>query len=215
MIYNAHEDWSFIKEKYKEYRRLTVRECARIQTFPDTFEIDCHNIIDAYKMIGNAVPVRMAEILAVSIKEAIEKATVERMQQRGDIKPDDRVLVGFYKGYQHWKIITHQGFYYVRADGREGAMSIEELHPLPRLLLLHSNERMQLYELTDIEPRYYGKDYIQRLGFKPSGEMYIGVGFDLSSKYKLKDIGIDKKKIVFKERFAPYIITFEKLISKK
>jgi hypothetical protein len=45
--------------------------------------------------------------------------------------------------------------------------------------------------------------------------MYIGVGFDLSSKYKLKDIGIDKKKIVFKERFAPYIITFEKLISKK
>lgn len=59
------------------------------------------------------------------------------------------------------------GNYYVRADGRKGAMSIEDLMPLPRLLLLHSNDRMQLYEMTDIEPRYYGKDYIQRLGFEP------------------------------------------------
>ena len=215
MIYNAHEDWSFIKGKYREYRRLTVRECARIQTFPDNFEIDCPNIIDTYKMIGNAVPVRMAEILATSIKEAIEKATSERKQQRGDIKPEDRVLVGFYKGYPHWKIITHQGFYYVRADGRKGAMSIEDLMPLPRLLLLHSNDRMQLYEMTDIEPRYYGKDYIQRLGFEPSGETYIGVGFDASSKYKLKEVAIDKDNIKLKERFAPYVTTFGELINKK
>jgi DNA (cytosine-5)-methyltransferase 1 len=215
MIYNAHEDWSFIKGRYREYRRLTVRECARIQTFPDNFEIDCTNIIDAYKMIGNAVPVRMAEILATSIKEAIEKATYIRKQQRGDIKPEDRVLVGFYKGYPHWKIITHQGFYYVRADGREGAMSIKDLQPLPRLLLLHSNDRMQLYEVTDIEPRYYGKDYIQRLGFEPSGETYIGVGFDASSKYKLKEVGIDKDKINIQERFAPYITTYKELISTK
>ena len=166
-------------------------------------------------MIGNAVPVRMAEILATSIKEAIEKVTSERKQQRGDIKPEDRVLVGFYKGYPHWKIITHQGFYYVRADGRKGAMSIEDLLPLPRLLLLHSNGRMQLYEMTDVEPRYYGKDYIQRLGFKPSGETYIGVGFDASSKYKLKDVHIDKDKINYKERFAPYITTYKELISTK
>jgi hypothetical protein len=25
---------------------------------------------------------------------------------------------------------------------------------------------MQLYEMTDIEPRYYGKDYVLRLGFE-------------------------------------------------
>ena len=215
MIYNAHENWSIIKGKYREYRRLTVRECARIQTFPDDFEIDCPNIIDAYKMIGNAVPVRMAEILATSIRKAIEKATSERKQQRGDIKPEDRVLVGFYKGYPHWKIITHQGFYYVRADGRKGAMSIEDLMPLPRLLLLHSNDRMQLYEMTDIEPRYYGKDYIQRLGFETSGETYIGLGFDTSSKYILKEVGIDKNNIKLREHFAPYITTFKELISIK
>lgn len=56
MIYHGHEDWSFIKEQITEYRRLTVRECARIQTFPDSFEFECQNILDAYKMIGNAVP---------------------------------------------------------------------------------------------------------------------------------------------------------------
>jgi hypothetical protein len=166
-------------------------------------------------MIGNAVPVRMAEILAISIKEAIEKASSERKQHRGDIKPEDRVLVGFYKGYPHLKIITHQGFYYVRADGRKGAMSIEDLQPLPRLLLLHSNDRIQLYEMTDIEPRYYGKEYIQRLGFEPSGDTYIGLGFDTSSKYKLKDVGIDKARIKFMKRFAPYITTIVKLTSKK
>ena len=215
MIYNAHEDWSFIKGKCREYRRLTVRECARIQTFPDSFEIDCPNIIDAYKMIGNAVPVRMAEILATSIKDAIEKATSERKQQRGEIKPEDRVLVGFYKGYPHWKIITHQGFYYVRADGRKGSMSVEDLQPLPRLLLLHSNGRMQLYELTDSEPKYFGKDYIERLGFQPSGDTYIGVGFDVSSKYKLKSVGINKDTLRIKQRYAPYLTTIKELINKK
>ena len=197
-----------------ETRPLSVREYARIQTFPDSWNFQ-GSMSDKYKQIGNAVPVRMAEILATSIKEAIEKVTSERKQQRGDIKPEDRVLVGFYKGYPHWKIITHQGFYYVRADGRKGAMSIEDLLPLPRLLLLHSNDRMQLYEMTDVEPRYYGKDYIQRLGFMPSGETYIGVGFDASSKYKLKDVHIDKDKINYKERFAPYITTYKELISTK
>lgn len=43
-------------------RRLSVRECARIQTFPDEYEFvfrnnDFHiNSSDAYKVIGNAVP---------------------------------------------------------------------------------------------------------------------------------------------------------------
>lgn len=53
------------------YRRLSVRECARIQTFPDNFKFHYTNIADGYKMIGNAVPVDMAMILAKSIKNQI------------------------------------------------------------------------------------------------------------------------------------------------
>ena len=58
----------FVPGKEKLYRRLSVRECARIQTFPDDFIFDYENIADGYKMIGNAVPVRFAEILAKKIK---------------------------------------------------------------------------------------------------------------------------------------------------
>ena len=49
------------------YRRLSVRECARIQTFPDDFIFHYDKIAAGYKMIGNAVPVNFAEILAKKI----------------------------------------------------------------------------------------------------------------------------------------------------
>jgi DNA (cytosine-5)-methyltransferase 1 len=44
----------------KPYRRLTVRECARIQTFPDSFIFYYDKITAGYKMVGNAVPVNFA-----------------------------------------------------------------------------------------------------------------------------------------------------------
>ena len=50
------------------YRRLSVRECARIQTFPDSFRFIYTNIQDGYKMVGNAVPPRMAKFLAEQLK---------------------------------------------------------------------------------------------------------------------------------------------------
>ena len=50
------------------YRRLTVRECARIQTFPDDFIFVYENIADGYKMVGNAVPVNFAYHLAKKIE---------------------------------------------------------------------------------------------------------------------------------------------------
>jgi DNA (cytosine-5)-methyltransferase 1 len=56
---HAHELNSGMKE-----RRLTVRECARLQTFPDDYEFvippkhryDGLSASDSYKLIGNAVP---------------------------------------------------------------------------------------------------------------------------------------------------------------
>ena len=51
----------------KSVRRLSVRECARIQTFPDTFTFKYTNISDGYKMVGNAVPVNLAKAIASQI----------------------------------------------------------------------------------------------------------------------------------------------------
>jgi DNA (cytosine-5)-methyltransferase 1 len=55
------------------YRRLSVRECARIQTFPDDFIFHYKNVTAGYKMIGNAVPVRMAKVLASKIMSDLSK----------------------------------------------------------------------------------------------------------------------------------------------
>jgi DNA (cytosine-5)-methyltransferase 1 len=55
-----------------EYRRLSVRECARIQGFPDDFEFVYKNVAAGYKMIGNAVAVPFAKALATSIKEHLK-----------------------------------------------------------------------------------------------------------------------------------------------
>ena len=58
-------------------RRLTVRECARIQTFPDDYQFiqssrqDLVSVSasDAYKIIGNAVPCVLAYNIAKNLSE--------------------------------------------------------------------------------------------------------------------------------------------------
>jgi len=62
----------FVKGKEDLYRRLSVRECARIQTFPDDFTFYYSHIAAGYKMIGNAVPVNLAKHIALSIKSQIK-----------------------------------------------------------------------------------------------------------------------------------------------
>ena len=61
----------FVPGKENLYRRLSVRECARIQTFPDDFEFIYTDLVSAYKMIGNAVPVNLAFNIANSILDAL------------------------------------------------------------------------------------------------------------------------------------------------
>ena len=57
----------------KPYRRLSVRECARIQTFPDDFIFKYPYINHGYKMVGNAVPVNLAKIIAQKIYQDIQE----------------------------------------------------------------------------------------------------------------------------------------------
>ena len=51
-------------------RRLSWREAAAIQTFPKELEF-CGDIISKYKQIGNAVPVKLAEYVAIQLKEIL------------------------------------------------------------------------------------------------------------------------------------------------
>ena len=72
----------FVPGKEDLYRRLSVRECARIQTFPDDFTFHYNHIAAGYKMIGNAVPVNLAKHIAISIKAQIETADKKQTKSK-------------------------------------------------------------------------------------------------------------------------------------
>jgi DNA (cytosine-5)-methyltransferase 1 len=65
----------FVKDQENLYRRLSVRECARIQTFPDTFTFYYSNVVAGYKMIGNAVPVELSRVIGTAIISTLTTST--------------------------------------------------------------------------------------------------------------------------------------------
>jgi DNA (cytosine-5)-methyltransferase 1 len=73
MVKYDKNDCRFVVGKENLYRRMTIREVARVQSFPDSFEFIYDNTNDAYKMIGNAVPVNLAYEIAVAIKKSMEE----------------------------------------------------------------------------------------------------------------------------------------------
>ena len=74
-----------IPQKNKNPRRLTPRECARLQGFPDDFKITAADT-PAYKQFGNAVPPPVIELLAKqivnSLKNKPQRETAYPVQQR-------------------------------------------------------------------------------------------------------------------------------------
>lgn len=65
-----------IEFHYTDERRLTVREAARIQSFPDDFQFK-GSMTTAYKQVGNAVPPVFAWHLAKSAEEFLDSLSQE------------------------------------------------------------------------------------------------------------------------------------------
>ncbi len=93
----------FVKGYEHLYRRLSVRECARVQTFPDSHVFSYKNVSAGYKMVGNAVPCNLAYCMAKSIRIALNN-------ESGRLKEDefeygvnhrrDSLLMGVVESYE-------------------------------------------------------------------------------------------------------------------
>lgn len=71
MVKTGQDKYEFAAGYEHLYRRMTIREIARIQGFPDEFQFIYENLNDGYKMIGNAVPVNLAYEIAISIQDVL------------------------------------------------------------------------------------------------------------------------------------------------
>lgn len=85
MIKLEQDKFEFDPDSTYPYHRLSVRECARIQTFPDDFIYHYKNLNAGYKMIGNAVPVNFSRALAIAIKQQLISPQTVNLSQ--EIKP--------------------------------------------------------------------------------------------------------------------------------
>lgn len=210
MRFHGHENWEFQMDRISEYRRLSVRECARIQTFPDSFQFVTTNIKSAYKMIGNAVPPRLGKTLAKSIMAVLEqtKPCVKPVEIETSIS-NSCILVGYFKNNTQLRLIRHQLIYYVRSDGRPGSMFKDDCSELPKYLLLYHKDKYFFYELDGEEPVLTDGSYLKSLGFEVSGSTYLA--FHLKDNF-IRELGEPE---YTKYSYTPYFTTIHSLIKKE
>ena len=171
------------------YRRLSVRECARIQTFPDKFRFFYEDIKDGYKMVGNAVPPRLAKFLALSIKKALVSVEERKAETIN-------VLVAYYKDNNQLRQTLKNKLYYVRAGLRRGALQIPIGMSYPIYLLLHNHNNKFLFRIIPDYPKLISASDLIKLGFMPSGKEYFA--FRLESAQSINIVGVDLSKVQIK-----------------
>ena len=115
------------------YRRMSVREVARVQSFPDDFKFIYTDLNVGYKMIGNAVPVELAYHVAVAIRETLIAHGVDLHQDDDCIIPqeiDEQQIIDFVKLKEQYpdKIIENKPIR-VEAASRIVLPKMESIEP--------------------------------------------------------------------------------------
>ncbi|MGL0787961.1 DNA cytosine methyltransferase [Xanthomonas translucens] len=77
MAHLGKDSYSHIHYDSKQARTISVREAARLQSFPDGFRFS-GTMNPAFKQIGNAVPPLMAKALAIHMMQTIRQAIIQK-----------------------------------------------------------------------------------------------------------------------------------------
>jgi DNA (cytosine-5)-methyltransferase 1 len=78
----SRDVFQFVPGQEHLYRRLSIREAARVQSFPDSFVFLYDNLADGYKMVGNAVPPKLAEQIAQQIRADLFESTMPNLPEK-------------------------------------------------------------------------------------------------------------------------------------
>ena len=107
-------------------RRFTVREAARIQSFPDDFTFPYKSIQDAYKVIGNAVPPILGWVVLRSLYQHLVVSNAKNKLKR--MTEDQAYIIGLFVG--NGQIIDGNHFRIelpVKKWGMDDAMTVRSI----------------------------------------------------------------------------------------
>ncbi len=79
------DTYSHIHWDSSQRRTVSVREAARLQSFPDSFQF-AGAMNSAFRQIGNAVPPLLAEAVAHRLKQDLQREPVQPIQRKSDFE---------------------------------------------------------------------------------------------------------------------------------
>lgn len=124
-------DCRFVAGSEHLYRRMTIREIARVQGFPDDFQFIYEETNNAYKMIGNAVPVNLAYEIATAIRmflqgEGDKVVGIEKAKKSGGKKEMSTRSNDQGRAYEYaWINILHRALSKIRSTQIVNNSSLE------------------------------------------------------------------------------------------
>jgi DNA-cytosine methyltransferase len=152
----------------KNPRRLTPRECARLQGFPDSFQI-ADSDSAAYKQFGNSVAVPVVEEIAKNIISALKTNKPNDSYHRGFLVEDNVLneVINRIKHYKHSHYIIVTPDHYQASQSRSGGILIDNQYwklffNVPGEVGTTLEKDIKIYweqvdEITDSKIKWYGK----------------------------------------------------------